>query len=217
MLVGLTLLVMGLVAVAHFREGLFSALTTLINFLLAAVVAFNFWEPLADILDPLLQGIWLAGFEDWLTLVSLFGLSYLLLRLLTAQITDATIAIPAPFQELGGAALGLLTGYLLAGFLLCTTETLPWPEDFLGFGPRSVQEPPSRRWLPSDRAWLSLMRHLSTHALANQDERLDTSDPWETFELRYLKYRRQGKNRPSLNLTKERPEAPTPIVEKSKK
>lgn len=212
MLVVLTFLIMLIVAYAHFREGLFTALATLINVLLAGVLTFNFWEPLADFLDPTFQGSPLAGFEDWLALVTLFCVALGLLRLLTNNIAHAVVEFHPVPQQIGAAAVGLLTGYLVAGFLVCTMETLPWPENFLDFSPRSTQESNLRRLFPPDRAWLALMRHASAYPLANtlkkEDaesafERFKTFDRSGTFELRYQRYRRYGDNRPPLPYQKE--------------
>ena len=43
---------MGIVAYAFWREGPLTAFAMCVNVLLAGLLAFNFWEPIADLLDP---------------------------------------------------------------------------------------------------------------------------------------------------------------------
>src|SRR5437870_4563782 len=63
MLVLGTLALMAGVAYAFFREGLFTAATTLVNVFLAGLLTFNFYEPLAPGMGGLfgrLSRVWLA-------------------------------------------------------------------------------------------------------------------------------------------------------------
>jgi hypothetical protein len=85
--------------------------------------------------------------------------------------------------------VGLLTGYLTAGFLVCVLQTLPWQRNFLGFD-ESVErnEPGLRRYLPPDRVWLGMMHHAGLGPFAQSDA--TTFDPDATFALRYARLRR---------------------------
>ena len=63
---------------------------------------------------------------------------------------------------------GLLTGYLLAGFLLCMIQTLPVQPNFLGFEPYvpgdvAGKEKSSvwRKFCRPDVVWLSMMHRQS--------------------------------------------------------
>ncbi len=103
--------------------------------------------------------------------------------------------------------LGLVAGYLVAGFWTCVLQTLPWHENFLGFQPRLEAESAWRTYLPPDRVWLALMRHagagpftwkrIDPNAESIYDQ-FSTFDPDATFELRYQRYRRYGDNRHPL-------------------
>src|SRR5947209_8281922 len=77
----LTVLLMLGVAYAFWREGALTAATAFVNVLAAGLLAFAFFEPLADELEPLLAGTFLQGYEDSLCLMTLFGLALALLRL----------------------------------------------------------------------------------------------------------------------------------------
>jgi hypothetical protein len=206
MLTFLAVLIIVIVAYAQTREGLFSALTMFVNVIVAGIVTFNFWEPVTDELDVIFAGGLLAGYEDTFVLTVLFTMSLILLRVVTNKLVPQQIAFPGYLQQAGGGLFGLLTGYLVAGFLVCVLETLPWHENFLSFRPRADGETALRKYLPPDRAWLALMRHAGARSLAwkedraaeNPYDRYLTFDSAGTFELRYLRYRRHGDKREPL-------------------
>jgi hypothetical protein len=206
MLGAFTIFIMLAVAYAQFREGLFTALTMCLNVLIAGLVAFNFWEPLANLLDPLFQANFLAGYEDAIVLVFLFTLTLGLLRLITNNFANTVIDYPQLAQQGGAAVAGLLTGYLVCGFMVCVLQTLPWHKNFMGFDYRySEGEDAFRRLFPPDRVWLAMMRRAGAYPLANKEDpqgKADankdsyhydlhtTFDKYGTFELRYERYRR---------------------------
>jgi hypothetical protein len=205
MLAFLTILVMLIVAYASFREGLFTAFATLVNVILAGVISFNFWEPFAGALDSTLQGSLLDGYQDFVMVALLFAVTLGLLRMVTNNLANSVIEFQPMLQQFGGAGVGLITGYLLSGFLVCAFETLPWHRNFMQFEPKMRNESAFRRLLPADRVWLALMRHAGAYAFArgmdNPDARwpdgspapydeYPTFDRAGTFELRYFRYRR---------------------------
>src|SRR5207302_6291781 len=108
---------MALVAYAYLREGLFTACTMAINVLLAGLIAFNFWEPLAALLDPTLAGSFLHGYEDAFCLIVLFAAALSLLRASTNNLASSRVQFEGWLQTSGGMLFGLLTGYLVSGFL----------------------------------------------------------------------------------------------------
>ena len=205
MLVVFTLLLMVIVAVAQYRNGLFTSVTMLIQVMLAGLIAFGFWEPIADQLDS----YWpansaMAGYEDCIVLTGLFALALLGMRLTTNRLNKAAIDFPIMVQQITSPAAGALTGYLLAGFLICVFQTLPIEETFFGFEPRRSDEPGLRSYLPPDRVWLALMRHAGAYPLCwnednpaadNPSDRYATFDRNGTFELRYARNRRHTDRR----------------------
>jgi hypothetical protein len=208
----LTVLIMLLLAFFYAREGLFTAFTMALNVFVAGLVAFNFWEPIANRLEPAFTGIFLEGYEDALCLAVLFCLTLGILRLVTNNLANRVIEFPALGDQVGGAAFGLVTGYLIAGFFICMLQMLPWHESFLGFEWKGQGSSPVRRFLPPDHMWLALMRHAGAYPLANQeDDDRDrpgreggpyddsiTFDQTGTFEIRYERYRRYGDRRDKL-------------------
>src|SRR6516162_4878723 len=110
MLLGiLTLLFMLLVGYAYLREGVFTAFTMCCNVFIAGLVAFNFWEPLADMVDPTFATSVLHGYEDSIFLVLLFCITLGVLRSITNLLSRTQIRFPVGLQQAGGAVFGLAT------------------------------------------------------------------------------------------------------------
>jgi hypothetical protein len=189
MLVVLTAAIMLIVAYSYFREGVLTALTMLVNIVLAGLVAFNFFEPIADQLESSFDGTILAGLEDCITLFALFALTLGGLRVITNNLANQQVELPALVQQLLGGFIGLMAGYLLAGFLLCMVQTLPLSEKFMGFDSQADPNGSGmRRFLPPDRVWLAMMSKAGIGPLSQAES--VTFDPEGTFELRYALKRR---------------------------
>ncbi len=199
-----SILIMAAVTYAYWREGLLTAATMCVNVFLAGLVAFNFFEPIADQLDQFLAGTFFHGYEDSFCLVVLFCLTLGLLRLATNNLASKEVDYPPALLRGGGVVFGLVTGYLVSGFLVCVLQTLPWDVDFLLFDYRHDPNEPGaavRRVLPADRVWLGLMHRAGAYALANNEDpaarnpdtpydRYVTFDKYATFEVRYARHRR---------------------------
>jgi hypothetical protein len=199
MLLGsLTVVIMLICLYAFWRQGVLEAFAMLVNIVLAGLLAFNFFELIADQLTPLLTDTFLQGYEDGFCLVALFSLTLGVLRWASNALIHSFIDYHPILQQVGAALLGLLAGYLVAGFLVCVAQTLPANEHFLGFEAR-VDTAPSgkvrlRRFLPSDRVWLALMHRASIDAFAWEDS---TFDPDGSFEFRYRARRHDDKKHES--------------------
>jgi hypothetical protein len=196
-----TSLVMLACGYAQYRNGLFTSFTMLIIVLVSGMIAFGFWEPIADFLDPAFQNNSLAGCEDMIALLGLFALPLFGLRLATTYLSPDIIEEHGWLQHLGAGVVGIVTGYLIAGFLICAMQTLPIDEKFMDFTPRADHESPIRSIFPGDRVWLALMRHAGANPFPWKEdmeatgtsnvERYFTFDRQGTFELRYQRYRRR--------------------------
>jgi hypothetical protein len=213
MLLGvLTLLFMVIVGYAYLREGMFTAFTMCCNVFIAGLVAFNFWEPLADMVDPTFATSVLHGYEDSIFLVLLFCITLGVLRSITNLLSRTQIRFPVGLQQAGGAVFGLATGYLVSGFLICVLQTLPWHENFMYFNPRLEPglDGALRRVFPADRVWLALMHRAGAYPLSNDEDlkmagkrpsgdryidKYATFDKYGTFEQRYARFRRYNDTR----------------------
>jgi hypothetical protein len=188
MLIVFTLAVMLVIAYYHWREGLFNAASLCVCVFLAGLVTFNFWEPVASILETFFDRGPLQGCEDFLSMLMLFSVVLILLRAGTNALNSHEIEYVPVANQVGAGAIALVTGYLLSGFLICAMETLPWSQNFLGFEPYQAHESKLRSYLPPDRVWLALMHRAGATWLSSEGTR--TFDPEGTFEGNYLRYRR---------------------------
>jgi uncharacterized membrane protein required for colicin V production len=91
-------------------EGLWGSALMFFNVVFSGMIAFNFYEPLAKLIDS--TGInW--GFSDTLCMLGLFCISATLLRMTTETIAPAMVRFPTPVYHIGrfifGAAGALVT------------------------------------------------------------------------------------------------------------
>jgi uncharacterized membrane protein required for colicin V production len=197
MLLGfLTVVIMLVAAYAFWRQGVLPAFAMTVNILLAGLIAFNFFEPIAAELGSMLADSFLHGYEDSLCLVVLFSLTLAFLRWAANALIHTVIEYHPILQQGGAMLFGLMAGYLVAGFLVCVAQTLPANEHFLQFEARVETDSAGKsrhRVLPPDRVWLALMHRASKEFLA-WDETV--FDPDGSFEFRY-RARRQEKDHES--------------------
>ncbi len=183
-----TLAVTLIVAYYHWHEGLFTAATMLVCVPLAGFITFNFFEPLASAVEPFITGV--QGYEDFVCMVLIFTMALGVLRGFTHSLNPKEVYFIPAVNQIGGGILGALTGYLLAGFLICAMETLPWHQNFLGFEPYQDREPPARRWVPPDRLWLATMHRAGLAPALSRGGDSPTFDPDGAFESNYYRFRR---------------------------
>jgi uncharacterized membrane protein required for colicin V production len=182
----LTVVVMLICIYAFLRQGVLASFAMLVNIVLAGLLAFNFFEPIAEQLAPLLTDTFLQGYEDSLCLVAFFSLALAILRWASNALIHSFVDYPPVLQQGGAAVFGVLAGFLVAGFLTCVAQTLPANKHFLRFEARVKTDSAGRvrhRLLPSDRVWLGLMQRASLESLAWDDESAFDRDG--SFEFRY--------------------------------
>jgi uncharacterized membrane protein required for colicin V production len=195
MLAIFTILVVLIVGYALYSQGLLTAFAAMVNAFLAGLVTFSFWEPLASELEKQISNTPVKGYEDWASMIVIFCITLVILRVVTSVLIVKEPVLPPILQNGGAAVCGMVTGYLTAGFLVCAMQTLPLPEDFLGFTARVDLAGGARRYLPPDRVWLAMMQRASDGPLATEGSGFD---PRGYFELGYLRHRRYGSNREPL-------------------
>ena len=117
-------------------EGAWGAANAFLCVLIAALMAMNYFEPLADFLEGRI-GYHYKNYTDVVALLGLFiGLTFGL-RLGSESLAPLYIRLPAIVDQLGKWTFGALTGYLTMAFLLMALHTAPLPREFLGFLPPS--------------------------------------------------------------------------------
>ena len=114
-------LVLGL-TYALTSEGLWGAALMFFNVLFSAMIAFNFYEVVAKLIDS--TGIpW--GFSDTLSMLGLFCISVMLLRMTTETIAPAMVRFPTPVYHLGRFVFGIGGALVTIAIVILAFHTAP--------------------------------------------------------------------------------------------
>ena len=101
----------------------------LINVITAALLAVNFFEPLARTLDgwqPSYTYLW-----DFLSLWGLFGVFLLVFREITDRVSHVNVRFLKLADRIGSVVLSLWIGYVMVCFTMMTLHTAPLGRNFL--------------------------------------------------------------------------------------
>lgn len=169
-------------------EGMFGAFVMFCNVLIAGLITFNFFEPLADSLDSAFKGTLAQPYADAFAMILIFPVVLGILRVVCSQIAPKEVDIHPMVNKIGGGLIGALTGYILAGIIFCLFQTLPWHRNFMYYEWKYEPGEAFRSLFPPDRVWLAMMHRASTHGFAAGDN--SAFDNTGTYSLRYARYRR---------------------------
>jgi hypothetical protein len=160
---------------------------TLINVMFAALIATNYWEPLASSLDGWdhrYTYIW-----DMLAVWGLFGAAFLILRAFTDTLSKVKVRFIRKVDVIGGILLSTWTTWIMVCFATMTLHLAPLAPDFMNgsFQP----QPKSSMFLgmAPDRQWLALVQKISGGSLGRSVE--NEFDPQAEFIPKY-RFRRSG-------------------------
>ena len=150
-------------------EGAVGAGVTFLCVVFSGLLAMNFFEPLASLLD----GVpYLADRSDVVALVGLFVVFAGGSRLLCEHLAPTFIPLQGLAYDGGRWGFGFLAGYVTAAFLLTALHTAPLPREFLGFRPeRTVSADPNARTgmlfgvAAPDRQWLNFVQYVTGRSL----------------------------------------------------
>jgi hypothetical protein len=190
-----TVIITAIIVYAFWREGPLTSFAMCVNILLAGVLAFNFFEPIADELESVFSESFAQGTEDALSLMLIFLPLLMLFRWITNSIAPSHMEYPPVLYRGGAVVAGVLAGYLLSGFLMCVMLTLPMPRDMLMYEPYEPgKSGPLRKVMPPDLVWLAMLQRLSGAGLSTGEDPQTGMpvrfDQHATYELRYGRYRR---------------------------
>lgn len=163
------------------REGLWGATLTLLNFLFAGMWATNYFEPLASQIDKNVPR--LTYFWDFVALWSLFVVVYIILRIITGTISRYRVEFNYWVEMVGRSIVALWMGWLMVSFTLMTLHTAPLPRH--AFGEKFQKEPFAGDFMgmAPDRKWLAFIQSRSRGALRNWT--VAEFDPQGEFIIKY--------------------------------
>jgi hypothetical protein len=168
-----------------YAEGMWSNAIKLINIITASLLAVNFFEPVAKLLDdwqPTYTYVW-----DFLSLWGVFGLSLLVLRTLTDHISHVQVRFLKVADRIGSGVFSVWIGWVMVCFTMMTLHTAPLSRTFLfeGFKPedRMIMS------LAPDRQWLGFVQKMSMDTFCRtaplEDKEKYFFDPYGEFMPKY--------------------------------
>lgn len=184
-------------AAAIWFQGLWNIAITLINMILAMLIATNFFEPVASLVEGFAGSV--TYLLDFLVLWVLFAITFAVLRAFTDMLSRRAVKFNLPVEMAGRSILAIWCGYLMVCFVafsmqmapLGNAEPLgafasPTGSSFLGMAP--------------ERQWLGFMQSRSRGALSrgnfsgkvhpnDQGMNVETFDPNSELPLRYRQRR----------------------------
>src|SRR6056297_1385730 len=164
------LVAIGLVAIVIFAftspEGFWSNTITLINVVLAAMLAMNYFEPVAAFFDT---GDMLASFTYLLDIIAIwavFAIAFSLLRFVTDSISRTRVRFRMPVETIGNLVMCAAIAWVMVSFTMTTFHLAPLARTpFQG----AFQETPMANnllGLAPDRMWLGFFQHRTRVALS---------------------------------------------------
>lgn len=129
LIVVVTVLVLG-IAFFQVIQGLYSALIMAILSVLCAVVALSFYETVGQMLYPNLP-----AHADAISLVALFVLPLLGLRLLADRFLGRNVVMGVWVDRVAGGVIGLVAGIVMMGILTLAVQMLPLGASVFGYQP----------------------------------------------------------------------------------
>jgi hypothetical protein len=171
-------LIFAAVAAALWFQGFWSGIVTMINLILAMMIATNFFEPVATAIEGFGAASW-TYLLDFIVLWGLFGFAFGLLRAITDMVSQTQVKFDLPLEMGGRSLMALVCGWLMVCFTAFTMQMAPLNTPTpLG----AWSSPSSHTFLAvsPERLWLRFMYSRSKGALAGQ-----TFDPNGEFALKY--------------------------------
>lgn len=166
-------LVLGL-TYALTSEGLWGAALMFFNVVFAGMITFNFYEPLADLIDK--TGINWGGSEA-LSILLLFGVSVLILRLTTETLAPAMVRFPMPIYQAGRLVFGVGGACVTMAILILAHEAAPVHKKVYKAIAYDTKPPFG---LGLDHQWLGFFQ-FETGAVFVQYSNAGRPDPYGTF------------------------------------
>jgi len=112
----------------HYIQGFFSATISAILTIFAAVIAFSYHEMLV----PLFGGK-MADYSTAICLLALFGITYLLMRILFDKVIPGNIRLPVAVDKGGAVVMGLISGIFATGIMAIAAQEFPFGPEIGGF------------------------------------------------------------------------------------
>jgi hypothetical protein len=198
------------VAAALWVQGFWSSAISFVNMILAGLIATNFFEPVADMIESYGAASW-TYLLDFVVLWLLFFVAFAGLRAICDGLSQVQVKFDKPVEMAGRSVFAVLAAWVFVCFLAFSLQLAPLnSEDPLGaFGtPKSnafIFAAPDRLWqkFMFDRSRGALSRaHFSSAPPHPNDQALnvETFDPQAVFSIKYHDRRKKYVAQPELRV-----------------
>jgi hypothetical protein len=175
-----------------YPTGMWGNAINLVNVVTAALLATNFWEPVAGWIK---QGMPSAVFVvDVFVLWLLFAFFAFGLRFATDAVSQVKVRFPKPVELAGNVLFAAWTAWVVVCFATMTLHTAPLAREFMGGGFQPEQ--PSFFGSSPDRLWLGFVQKESEGAFSRGGNHV--FDPHGEFMLKYAERRSQFEHQAGL-------------------
>lgn len=192
-------------------EGAWGATLMFFNVLFGGLIAFNFYEPLADLVDSTGVG-W--GFSDMVAMMLIFCASVLLLRLATESLAPASVRFPNPVYQVTRLVFSLATTVLTFSIILLAFQAAPVHKKVFGYIDYQSKPPFGMGF---DHGWLSFFQYTMGDIFARYGS--GVRDPYSTYGKTGNQYMQvhlfDPRGRWLLDRQEARPYGEGPILEES--
>lgn len=154
-------------------EGAWGAALMFFNVLFGAMIAFNFYEPVAGLIDSTGIG-W--SFSDTLAMMLIFCLSVFLLRLTTETLAPVMVRFPTPVYHIVRLVFGLGTSLVTFAVILLAFHAAPVHKKMFGYIDYD-RKPPFGMAL--DHRWLGFFQYTTGDIFARYGA--GSRDPYRSY------------------------------------
>jgi len=164
------------------NSGLWSNAITLVNVITSALLATNYFEPLADYFES--QDASFTYIWDFLAIWMIFIISMIVLRTITDAASKVKVRFFPPVEKVGGILMACWVGWIVVCFTTMALHTAPLARSFLGGSFQPEADARMLFGLGPDRMWLGWVHRESKGSLC----RLNDIAPFDArgeFILRY--------------------------------
>lgn len=169
----LMLIILGATIAFSVRDGIWTNLIRFFNLLFAALIATNYFESLAQALENYASSF--TYLVDFISIWLLFVVSFVVMRVLTDQLSHVRVWFPAIFDKYGGVALSVVLGFTMLSFSVFALHTAPLQPNYWG-----MQTPAT----PVGAGWGMFVKMESNGALGCDNSFGDTGDFYKRYHTR---------------------------------
>lgn len=123
------LVLVGVIAFFHYTQGFWSATLSAIIAVFAAVLAVGYHE---SVVETLLKGK-VADYANGFALIAVFGLTYLILRLIVDKAIPGNLRLPVILDKVGAGIMGFIAAIFSVGVVAVAAQTLPFGPQIGGY------------------------------------------------------------------------------------